>query len=354
MQKRVAILEIGGSHDECILSQLIGLKAANCWIVFCSTREMLDKNSQFEQYIDVFHEVELPRSTFGDFFAMVRLNKWFAANAIDIVIANTAQGGHIRNLCLTASSKVKFFGIIHTIKMLNGSFTQSLISRKIKQYFVLNDTLKQYIGEKPGMQIHSFYPLSYPHFDQQEEKSPGGFRIAIIGGVENRRKDLDGFLTMAQCVPDHVHFYFLGKSNPESDEVKLFEQRLTELQLNERVHLFNTFVSEASFDACLRQMDAIFPLVHPGTPSADEYFSRQISGAINVAFSYKIPMMIHENYQDWEDFKSGVVFYNLTDFQDQFSTFLSAHHELKQQLVTNPKFSSEIQNQQFATTVLQG
>lgn len=354
MQKRVAILEIGGSHDECILSQLIGLKAANCWIVFCGTREMLKKNSQFEYYIDAFHEVKLPRSTFGDFFEMVRLNKWFSANAIDIVIANTAQGGHIRNLCLTARPKVKFFGIIHTIKMLNGSVTQSLISRKINQYFVLNDTLKKRVKEKPGIQIHSFYPLSYPHFDQRQEKGPGEFRVAIIGGVENRRKDLDGFLAMAQTTPKHVQFYFLGKSNPGSDEVKVFEQRLEELQLTDRVQLFHEFVSEESFDACLQQTDAIFPLVHPGTPSADEYFSRQISGAINIAFSYKIPMMIHEHYQDWEDFQSGVAFYNLTNFPGQFSTFLSDHQELKQQLVSNPKFSSEIQNQQFARVVLQG
>lgn len=354
MQKRVAILEIGGSHDECILSQLIGLKAANCWIVFCGTREMLKKNSRFETYIDAFHEVILPHSTFGDFFAMVRLNKWFLANAIDVVIANTAQGGHIRNLCLTAPSKVKFLGIIHTIKMLDGSFTQSLISRKIKQYFVLSDTLKKYVGEKPGIHIHSFYPLSYPHFSQQIEKLPGEFRVAIIGGVENRRKDLDGFLTMAQATPEHVQFYFLGKSNLESDEVKLFEQRLSDLQLTSRVHLFNTFVSEELFDAHLQETDAIFPLVHPETPSADEYFSRQISGAINVAFSYKIPMMIHENYQDWEDFQSGVVFYNLANFQVQFSSFLSHHRGLKEQLVSNPKFSSEIQNQQFARVVLQG
>jgi hypothetical protein len=208
MQKRVAILEIGGSHDECILSQLIGLKQAGAWIVFCGTKEMFEKNSHFQSYSDEFHEVVLPKSMMGDFFEMVRLNKWFAKHKIDSVIANTAQGGHIRNLCLTASSNVKFFGIIHTIKLLNGSFTQKLISKKIKNYFVLNDTLKNYTGKHIGIDIHSFYPLNYPSFSETVNKPEGEFWVSIIGGVEYRRKDLNGFVEMAKKTKEHIHFYF--------------------------------------------------------------------------------------------------------------------------------------------------
>lgn len=352
MQKRVAILEVGGSHDECILSQLIGLKKVGAWVVFCGSREMFFKNSTFDQYVDEFYEVILPHSMFGDFFAMVRLNKWFAGNNIDIVIANTAQGGHVRNLCLTSSSKVKFFGIIHTIKMLEKSFTQSLISKKIKDYFVLNDTLRKYAVKNPGVQLHTFYPLSYPSFDAVVEKPPGEFWISIIGGVEFRRKDLHGFVEMAASTPGHVRFFFLGKSNPSSEEVKQFEQQLEVYKLTHRVRLFNDFVGEEEFDAHLKQTDAVFPLVHPGTPSADEYFSRQISGAVNVAFSYKIPMMVHEKYRDWEDFNGGVVCYNLDDFREKFELFLENYPGLKEQLESNPKFSSAFQNQRFAEIVL--
>ncbi len=352
MSKKVAILEIGGSHNECILSQLIGLKAAGATIVFCGSKEMYLKNSQFSQYVDEFHEVILPHSMLGDFMTMVRLNKWFVKNDVSVVIANTAQGGHVRNLCLTANSKVKFFGLIHTIKMLDKSFTQSLISKKVKNYFVLNDTLKKYIGEKKGLTIESFYPLNYPTFDEKVDKSTKQFWIGIIGGVESRRKDLEGFIKMARSTSENVHFYFLGKSNVETDEVKQFIEQLKINQLTERVHLFHSFVDEKQFDAYLQQIDAVFPLVHPNTPSADEYFTRQISGAINVAFSYKIPMMIHEKYQDWEDFNSGVVFYDLSNFEHQFQEFLNQKENLKTQLEMNPKFSTAFQNQNFAKMVL--
>ena len=353
-QKRIAIVEIGGSHDECILSQLIGLKQAGAWVALCCDKKMYEKNSAFKNTIDCFHEVSFPHTMLGDFFTMKQLNKWFKEQNITTVIANTAQGGHIRNLCLTAPSKINFFGIIHTIKMLNGSFTQTLISTKIKTYFVLNDTLKSRVKPQKGRTVHSFYPLSYAHFGKKLEKKTDEIWIGIIGGVESRRKDLTGFLKMAQQTPSNVQFIFLGKSDAKKEEVAAFKQAIEQSNLTSRVQLFDDFVSEVDFDAYLSHFDGLMPLVHPNTPSAEEYFSRQISGAINNAFAYKIPLMIHENYRDWEDFNTGVEFYNLNNFGKQFSIFLQHHTQLKQQLIDNPKFSATTQNQQFAAIVMNG
>lgn len=352
MQKRVAIVEIGGSHDECILSQLVSLKEAGAWVVLCGTKDILEKNSTFKKYLDSFHEVTLPKSAIGDFLEMVRLNRWFKKNKIDRVIANTAQGGHIRNLCITSSPKIQFFGFIHTIKMLESSFTQSIISKKIKDYFVLNDTLKRYSKKTKNRNVYSFYPLNYPHFNLTIPKPENEFWIAIIGGVESRRKDLNGFIELAKLTPKNVHFHFLGKSKLETDEVHQFLKEINENKLSNRIKLFDNFLTEEAFDGYLQKTDAIFPLVHPYTPSADEYFKRQISGAINIAFSYKIPMLIHENYQDWEDFKDGVIFYNLSNFGERFSTFQTSVLTLKNQLIANPKFSAEFQNKHFAKIIL--
>lgn len=352
MSKRIAILEIGGSHDECILSQLIALKNEGAWIAFCSTSEMVERNSHFKHYVDEFHELVLPRSAWGDFMVMVHLNRWFKQAKIDCVIANTAQGGHVRNLCLTASKKITFFGVVHTIKLLRNSFTQRLISRKIKTYFVLNDTLKRYLGPQKGLTIHSFYPLNYPHFTKEIAKSSTEFWITIIGGVESRRKDLNGFLEMAKQMPAECRFVFLGKSNLKLPEVSAFIQQLSLHGLLNRVTIFESFVSEVDFDAYLKQTDAILPLVHPDTPSADEYFTHQISGAINVSFAYKIPMMIHEKYSDWEDFSKGVVFYNLHNFNSQFTLFKTKHSALKKALENVEKLNAENQNKRFAHTIL--
>lgn len=351
-QQRIAIVEIGGSHDECILSQVIALKNSGCWVVFCSTKEMYERNEHFSKWFDEFHEIILPKKMIGDFFVMQKLNKWFAQNAISKVILNTAQGGHMRNLCLTSHRKTQFFGILHTTKLLEGSFTQNLISKKIKHYFVLNDTLKQKIKPPKGITIHSFYPLDYPSFGKEIEKPTDEFWVTIIGGVEFRRKDLKGFISFAKNTPANVKFIFLGKSDTSHSDVQQFNQLLEENNLLSKVTLFDTFIDQKTFDAYLKKTDCIVPLVHPDTPSADEYFNRQISGAINVAFSYSIPMMIHEAYSNWEDFQSGVQFYNLSNQSEQFVELMQRKKEFADALILNPTFSKVLQQEKFANVIL--
>lgn len=351
-QLKIAIVEIGGSHDECILSQVIALKKKGCWLVFCSTREMYERNSLFATLFDEFHEVNLPKSMIGDFLAMRNLNKWFVRSSISKVILNTAQGGHVRNLCLTSHRSVAFFGIIHTIKMLDKSFTQSLISRKVKHYFVLNDTLKKRVHSPKGISIHSFYPLDYPSYDQKIEKPKTAFWVTIIGGVEFRRKDLSGFISFAKTTAAHVKFIFLGKSDEHHEDVIQFKSMINTNGIDSKMVLFNEFVDQETFDATLKVTDCILPLIHPNTPSAEEYFNRQISGAINVAFSYGIPMMIHEAYSEWEDFQSGVQFYNLSNQSEQFVELMQRKNEFVEALKLNPKFSKNLQNEKFAKVIL--
>lgn len=351
-QQRIAIVEIGGSHDECILSQVIALKNSGCWVVFCSTKEMYERNVHFSKWFDEFHEIILPKKMMGDFFAMRNLNKWFSKNGISKVILNTAQGGHMRNLCLTSHRNVQFFGILHTTKLLEGSFTQNLISKKVKHYFVLNETLKQKIVPPKGMTIHSFYPLNYPSFSKVIEKPTDEFWVTIIGGVEFRRKDLKGFISFAKSTPDTVKFIFLGKSDASHNDVQQFHRLLEEHNLLSKVTLFDTFIDQETFDAYLKKTDGILPLVHPDTPSADEYFNRQISGAINVAFSYGIPMMIHEAYKNWTDFQSGVQFYNLSNQLEQFVDLMQRKKEFEEALQLNPTFSKDFQQEKFAGVIL--
>lgn len=350
--QRVAIFEIGGSHDECILSQVMALREEGCWVVFCGSNDLYARNVLFKDWFDAFHEVILPKTMLGDFNAMRKLNKWLKKNQIDILVANTAQGGHVRNLCITSNRQTRFVGIIHTIKMLQASFTQRLISRKIKQYFVLNDTLKKAVEPiSKGLQIDVFYPLDYPHFDTPVINK-SGFKVTIVGGVEFRRKDLTGFMDFAEKVSKQVHFVFLGKSDLNRTEVQQFVADCKNRGLESNMQFFDDFVDQQTFDAHLRNTDCILPLVHPGTPSADEYFSRQISGAINVAFSYGIPMLIHEEYRNWEDFSEGCIFYNIDSMNAQFELLQSNHEELKKAISTNPKFEKAMQRKHFARVVL--
>lgn len=349
---KIAILELAKSHDECILSQVKGLKEKGCEIIFCGSKAVFQRNTLFKALFDTFYEVNLTGNKKSDFNEIKALNKWLKAEDVEKVICNTAQGNQIRNLALISLfNSIQYYGILHTIKKIPDSFTQKIISLKIKNYFVLNDTLLERIPPQKKLTINSFYPLDYPNFDESIEKN-GKWRITIIGGVENRRKDLKGFINFAKKTSKKVQFVFLGFSDFKKEEVIAFKEQIDALKLNDKILLFNHFVSEEMFDAYLKETDLILPLVHPNTPSADEYFNRQISGAINIAFSYKIPMLIHKNYQDWEDFQTGCIFYDLPEMNSSLGRFFEEHKALKNELKDNPKFSAILQRERFASLVI--
>ena len=137
-----------------------------------------------------------------------------------------------------------------------------------------------------------------------------------------------------------------------SNETKEFLSQLKNASIEHKVVLFYDFVDQQKFDAYLKVTDGIMPLVHPNTPSSDEYFKRQISGAINVAFSYKIPLFIHSDYRNWQDFNSGVVFYEMDNAQQRFNDFLANLNKLKMELQQNPKFGKAFQRKRFANYLL--
>ena len=349
---KIAILELAKSHDECILSQVKGLKENDCEVIFCGSKTVFQRNSLFKALFDTFHEVHLTGHKRNDFNEIKALNKWLKAEYVKKVICNTAQGSQIRNLALISLfNSIQYYGILNKIKKIPDSFTQKIISLKIKNYFVLNGTLLKRIPPQKKLTINSFYPLDYPNFEESIEKN-GKWRITIIGGVENRRKDLKGFINFAKKTSEKVQFVFLGFSDFKKEEVVTFKEQIDAHKLNDKILLFDHFVSEEMFDAYLKDTDLILPLVHPNTPSADEYFNRQISGAINIAFSYKIPMLIHKNYQGWEDFQTGCIFYDLPEMNSSLESFFEKHETLKNELENNPKFSAMLQRKRFASLVI--
>ena len=117
--------------------------------------------------------------------------------------------------------------------------------------------------------------------------------------------------------------------------------------------MFNDFVEADDFDAYLKATDVIWPMVHPDTPSADEYFRNQISGAINVAFAYKIPLLVHCEYaESWEDLKISIE-YKLNSFQSDLQKGVNKINEIKTVLEKNIKFDPVYQEKKYLDFVFE-
>lgn len=317
MAKLIVLVEVGHSHDECLLTQMMAIKEAGYQCTLVCTQDIPDRNPAFKRWVDNFFIISDQR---GDRFSeMRRTMKHIKKQKAERVVLNTAQGTLARNLCLLGLfSKVEFIGIIHTLLKLEGSFTQKVISWKVKKYFVLSEFLYSKIPAKQQRQFGYFYPIAFD--GAKDDKAPHeGTIITIIGGVERRRKDLEGFLQMVKKDAS-THFYFLGKSDKNDQNVQAFINGLEENGLREQVTLFNEFVSQETFSEVLNKTDFILPLIHPNTPSAKEYFNNQITGAMTVSFGYKIPMLVHEAYDQIEELKVASVYYSLVNFNEMLAS----------------------------------
>lgn len=305
----VAIIELGGSHDECLYTQLVALKKENRDVILITDQEIQNRNPHFEPLVDetlIMDTHLLKKKRFGE---LRRLLKLLERKGVTQVVLNTAQGEIVRDLCLLALfTSIEFIGIIHTTRKFKGSFTQRIINRKVKKYLLLSEYLLSTIKAPHGVKVGYFYPITLPEINKTEH---AGINITIIGGIEKRRKDLEGFCLLLKTAPSTVQFIFLGTSHPESTDAIWLRNEIRSMGKEEQVKLYDAFVDQKEFLEVLATTDMILPLVHPNTPSAEQYFRNQISGAMNVSFSYKIPMLLHEFYRFIEEMQEASFYYNL-------------------------------------------
>lgn len=316
---RIALVEIGGSHDECLLTQMHAIQNRGHEMVLITTTDVANRNPIFDKYVSETLLVDV-ESVSRKAIARQVSNKLKQAE-VQKAIFNTAQGKVIRRICVKALfHSIEFIGVVHTTRMFTESFTQKIIHWKIKKYLMPSENLSSKVILPKGVSVDYFYPLRFPSTALRESNHKR--TIAIIGGVEERRKDLDGFLNMlATLKGENVHFVFLGKSDASKPDVSSFLSRLKSENLTDLVTTFGQFVSQDSFNSTVQSADLILPLVHPNTPSADQYFRNQISGAMIVSFGYKVPLLLHSGYRDIEEMKPAAFYYDLESFKE---TLLSA------------------------------
>lgn len=346
-QVTVALVEFGGSHDECMLTQLEALRTVNAPVILITNEQLYHRNPQWHTMIKDVYFIEPTGKALKDVQLMRGLVGYLKQNNVSKVVFNTAQGGHVRNLSFLLPNSIQAYGIIHTIRKFQGSFTQKIINRKIKRYLVLSDDLRQRVTIPKGISVESFYPVSFPQFEQKAEKPEGERWVTITGGVENRRKDLGAVIGFIESSNPEVRFVFLGKTDPNHPDAQAFLAAIETKGLTDRVRYFTDFVDHATFDAYLQQTDFLLPLIHPGTPSANEYINHQISGAFTIAFGYKIPLLIHEAYRSEHDLTISAFFYQPSEFGEGLKTAFSLHEHIRQQIEQEEKWTKPFQYRNY-------
>lgn len=350
---KVALVETGKSHDECLYAQLKILKSVDGISVVLICNERLRKNVEIFDLVDEFIYLTV-RENFCQWADMFRLRRKLIRGGFDLVVINTAQGSMVKKLLLLPYPKhMKMLGILHNIQKINeGSVSQQLITRRLDGYYLLSDYLLQYmdsgkIGKTP---VETFYPIFYPAFKPADvKKDPKDIWICIPGQVERKRRDYDTLLEVLKSkkVNENIRFIFLGPCEHSHGDGQYIKEKIAEAGLQNQCLLWDGFVDNDVFHRVISESDYIMTLIHPNHVSWSLY-EGQITGAYNLAIGYRKPMLLENDFMAYEDFKDNAVFYSIGKLSE---TINSLKKPMNDQYYTDEKWSFGYQQQKYLSLI---
>jgi hypothetical protein len=356
--RKAALIEIGGSHDECLYSQLLFLKAGGYHTTLICSEDMRPRLEDFEPADEMLFIPLKGLGALKKFAALNRIRRHIIKNHIKTVIFNTAQGTEVRDLTLMPyPADIRFYGAMHNIRKAASSFTQKIISRRVNKYFVLNDYLLDNLKsvQHNGLSFTTYYPIFFPLYPDGllYEKQPGEIWIAIPGQVEYKRRDYQTLVnTIAQMpVKPVIRFFLVGKSMHTHGNGNELKQLLQEKGLADTFVMWDDFVNNATYHACISSCDAVMPLIHPGNEGFDNYLNTQISGAYNAAFAYKKPLLMLSDFSRYEDFKENAIFYNLDILAETLMNLPQLLAEQQGRLYKHTKWSFDAQADRYLSFI---
>ncbi len=311
---KVAIVELSGSHDECIYSQLKFIKSLEGVSIslFCSRN--LQNNIEYFDLVDNVYCIDIHDGLKG-YLHLRMLAKQIRQHNFNKVILNTAQGRKIMRLLKHSLGKnTEIIGILHNLRKLNGSNSQKKISAKLKKYYLLSDYLTEKVDKTKHkkLQFGAFYPIFFPEYPEQKlKKKKGEIWISIPGQVELKRRDYKALFDALETekIAEHIKFILLGRSGHQHGDGAYIKRRLKTLEIKNKFIIWDDFVQTDLFYSYLKKSDYIMPLIHSGHQSF-ELYEYQITGAFNLAYGYKIPLLMEDSLKNIQDFKETSVFYN--------------------------------------------
>lgn len=313
MAQKLALLEFGNSHDEVLYPQYRFISEHSDFEAHLFVSESL-KSRLFDYPTERLHFIpsEPKRKDFR------KLHRELQAQGIQKVVINTCSGKKVRNFLWTKPfTKLEYVGLLHHLRKLESSFTQKLISKKVKRYFFLAEYLAEQAAQlKPSLQFSHFYAGFLPEFPIPEklQKPAGEIWIVVPGQLEYKRRDYLQLLESLKGIPSAspLRFILLGKSKHPFGDGLAFEEALQNSEQGFRFKTWDNFVPNAEFYAYLQQADFVLPLIHPNT-AGGKLYQKQISGAWNMAMAYRIPMLIAKNSAGAAEWENAAYFYDVSE-----------------------------------------
>ncbi len=313
-EKKIALIEITTYHEECLFSQLQFLKGVGYDITLITH----PKNSQNTPYYGISNDKVKFFDPKSSSFLIRRIKNWIGLyrflvkSGIEQIIFNTASSNkEVIALTKFLPKKIQCFGIIHNLKKLNSSYSQKIISQRIKKYYVLNDYLEHSIEiENRDIKLFSFYPIFFPSYTPSKIINKNkDIWICIPGELNYNRRDYLMVLSALESLnrPPNLKILILGKLNADREDTKDFLHMVNSFKLGSHIITFDGFISNEAFHTFLKESDFIMA---PVSLREKNYLKFKITGAYNLAFAYKKPLICPEELSAIPDLKHNSLFYS--------------------------------------------
>lgn len=354
-RSKAALIEIYDSHEVNLYSQLRFLQEGGYDVTLIVSEKHRKTVAAYDGKFSLEYVSVTAKKGLALWRELWRIRQIILDRGISTVVFNTAHTNPVRNFCLLPFPKrIKFFGTLHGVNKLEGSFTQKVISRRIPNYFLLADYMLEKALRVPhaGLRFSVFYPIFHPPFRETaiEEKKQGELWIAIPGSVEFKRRDYLSLIDAFAALPEKpdVRFFLLGNGEHAAGNGRELQQRVQEAGLQDHFVFFKGYVPDDLLHTYVRNCDAIMPLIHPINADMEKYLENQISGAFHLAFAYRKPLLMHEYFRRYADFRETALFYSLEaygDFLQKMPAEISSFNIPER--YANPKWTLEFQSRNY-------
>lgn len=345
--KKAVICEFGDSHDDILYGQFEFLKLSGFETHFVGNFELKERLLMYGN-VDKFNYLDFKKGQLSNFLQIVKTWNYIRRNNIKNVVLNTIEGTPVRNFCLFPFGDVNVCGVIHNGGNLQSKSTtfQKIIIPKIKKMYTLNPYIWNNIGYGHNIKNQFIYPLKHPKFNSNYTKPNNQFNIVIPGLVESERRD---YMTLLQSlkgkqVPENIKFVLLGRSMHKKGIGKQIKEFLNDNSLANNFIIFDDYVDNNTFNSHMSNADLLLTLIHPGISNFDNYSKNKTSGTFLLSFSYKIPMLNHSFFKNYEDINIASVFYEIDELFDKI-LYLSKNSQeiskIKQNIQNNVNFDFE-------------
>lgn len=181
---------------------------------------------------------------------------------------------------------------------------------KIKKFFVLADYIAQNAPRIPGIEFSTIPLIFQPDYPSVPvEKPDGEIWIAVPGGVSFSRRDYIALVPPeGKKYSRNIKFIILGRSNRE--KTATLHNALKERGIEDNFVFFETFVENAEFQSWVKKCDYVMPLIHEKCEAFEDYLSVKITGNLNVALTYRKPMLCDVAFRRIPEYAEHSIFYH--------------------------------------------